>query len=78
MREIPNDIIEDVNKIVNELLLYKNDNNLSWIRAYKDILSKLNMDNKKEDVKLLTNVVTKITRLGYDIMDKPFKLEKFM
>ena len=78
MREIPNDIIEDVNKVVNELLVYKNDNNLSWIKSYKDILSKLNMDNKKEDVKLLTNVVTKITRLGYDIMDNPFKLEKFM
>lgn len=78
MREIPNDIINDVNKVVNELLEYKNDNNLSWIRAYKDVLSKLHMNNKKEDVKLLTNVVTKITMLGYDIMDSPFKLEKFM
>lgn len=77
MREIPNDIIDDVNKVVNKLLVYKNDNNLSWIKAYKDVLSKLNMDNKKEDVKLLTNVVTKITRLGYDIMDNPFKLKKF-
>ena len=78
MREIPNDIIDDVNKVVDELLVYKNDNNLSWIRAYKDILSKLNMASKKEDVKLLTNVVTKITMLGYDIMDNPFKLERFM
>ena len=78
MREIPNDIIDDVNKVVAELLVYKNDNNLSWIRSYKDVLLKLNMDNKKEDVKLLTNVVTKITRLGYDIIDNPFRLEKFM
>jgi hypothetical protein len=78
MREIPKDIIDDVNKVVNKLLTYKNDNNLSWIRAYKDVLSKLNMDNKKEDITLLTNVVTKITRLGYDIMDNPFKLERFM
>jgi len=78
MKEIPNDIINDVNKIVNELLEYKNDNNLSWIRTYKYVLSKLDMEDKKEDVKLLTNVVTKITRLGYDIMDDPFKLDKFI
>lgn len=78
MREIPNDIIDDVNKVVDELLVYKNDKNLSWIRSYKDVLSKLRMDDKKEDVKLLTNVVTKITILGYDIMDNPFKLERFM
>lgn len=78
MREIPNDIIDDVNKVVDELLIYKNDNNLSWIRSYKDVLSKLNMNERKEDVKLLTNVVTKITLLGYDIMDNPFKLERFM
>ena len=77
MREIPNDIIDDVNKVVNELIAYKNEKNLSWIRVYKDILKKLNMDNKKEDVKLLRNVVTKITRLGYDIMDNPFKLKKY-
>lgn len=78
MREIPKDIIDDVNMVVDELLVYNNDSNLSWIRVYKDVLSKLNMDNKKENVKLLTNVVTKITRLGYDIMDNPFKLERFM
>lgn len=77
MRKIPNDIIDDVNKVVNELIAYKNEKNLSWIRVYKDILKKLNMDNKKEDVKLLRNVVTKITRLGYDIMDNPFKLKKY-
>ena len=78
MRKIPNDIINDVNKIVDELLVYKNDKKLSWIKAYKDVLSKLNMHNKNEDIKLLTNVVTKITILGYDIMDNPFKLEKYM
>lgn len=78
MKEIPKDLIDDVNKVVNELLIYKNEKNLSWIRAYKDVLSKLNMDNRKEEVKLLTNIVTKITKLGYDIMDNPFKLEKFI
>ncbi len=78
MREIPKDIIDDVNKITNELIVYKNENNLSWIKAYKDVLDKLNMKDKKEDPKLLSNVVTKITRLGYDITDNPFKLDKFL
>ena len=78
MREIPKDIINDVNKIVDELILYENKNNLSWIKSYKDVLKKLNMENRKEDIKLLTNVVTMITRLGYDIMDNPFKLTKYI
>lgn len=78
MREIPSDIINDVNKITNELMVYKNEKNLSWMKAYKDILKKLNMENRQDDVKLLSNVVTQITRLGYDIMDNPFKLEKYM
>lgn len=78
MREIPKDIIEDVNKVVNELIVYKNEKNLSWIGAYKDILKKLNMEDRKDDCKLLTNVVTKITKLGYDIMDNPFKLDKYL
>ena len=49
MREIPKDIIEDVNKVVNELVVYKNEKNLSWIGAYKDVLKKLNMENKKDN-----------------------------
>ena len=77
MRDIPKDIIDDVNKITNELLVYKNEQKLSWIRAYKDILKKLNMQDKKENDTILTNVVTQITRLGYDIQDNPFKLIKY-
>lgn len=77
MREIPEDIIEDVNKIANELVLYKNEKNLSWTGAYKDVLKKLKMDDKKEDNRLLSNVVTQITRLGYDIEATPFKLNRF-
>jgi len=77
MREIPEDILNDVNKIVEELLVYKNKNNLSWIKVYKDVLNKLKMQDRKEEVRLLTNVVTKITRLGYDIKDNPFELEKY-
>lgn len=78
MKEIDNDIIEEVNKITEELVLYKNEKNFSWMKAYKDILKKLNMEDRKEDNRLLSNVVTKITRLGYDITDNPFKLDKFI
>ena len=77
MKQIPKDIIEEVNKITNELLIYKNEKKLSWIRAYKDVLEKLNMQDKKEDIKLLTNTVTQITRLGYDIQDNPFNLTRY-
>lgn len=78
MREIPKDIIDDVNKITNKLIVYKNEKNLSWIQTYKDVLKQLNIKDKQEDPKLLTNVVTKITTLGYDIKDNPFKLDKFL
>lgn len=77
MREIPQDIINDVNKITNELINYNNKNNFSWTNAYKDVLIKLNMHNKLNDDRLLTNVVTQITRLGYDIEANPFKLNKY-
>ena len=61
MREIPEDIINDVNKIAEKLVVYKN----------------IGLENKKNDDRLLTNVVTKITRMGYDIEAIPFKLTKF-
>lgn len=78
MCEIPEDMIEDVNKIVEKLLKYQNTQKLSWTEAYKDVLKKLNMDDKIEDHKLLSCVVTKITVLGYDIIGIPFKLDKFL
>ena len=78
MREISKHIIEDVNIITQELLTYKNEKKLSWIKVYKNVLDNLNMQDKKEDPKLLSNVVTNITRLGYDITDNPFKLDKFL
>ncbi len=78
MREIPKDIIDDVNKVVNELIVYKNEKNLTWTGAYKDVLKKLKMEDRTEECRLLTNVVTMITRLGYDIMDTPFKLDKYI
>lgn len=77
MIEIPENIIEDVNKITEELIKYKNDKNLSWTSSYKEILTKLNMQEKNKDIKLLSYVVTNLTRLGYDIEGIPFKLIKY-
>jgi len=78
VKEIDKDIIEEVNKITEELMNYKNNKKLSWMKVYKEVLKKLNLENKINDHRLLSNVVTKITRLGYDISDKPFKLDKFL
>lgn len=78
MKEIPQDIIDDVNKITNEIIIYKNKKNLSWTKVYKEVLKNLNMKDKIEDDRILTNVITKITRLGYDIEAIPFKLNKFI
>ena len=78
MREIPEDIIDDVGKITQELVVYENKKNLTWTQAYKDVLSQLGLEDKKNDNRLITNVVRKITRLGYDIEGFPFKLKKFM
>lgn len=77
MREIPEEILSDVEKITNELIKYDNKDNLSWMKVYNDILSKLNMNNRKDKDTLLTNVVTMITRYGYDIEITPFKLKKY-
>lgn len=78
MREIPEDIIDEVDKIAQELVVYNNKKNLTWTQAYKDVLKKLGLENKKNDIRLLNNVVKKITRLGYDIEGIPFKLKKFI
>ena len=78
MRKIPEDIIDEVNKITQELRVYENKKNLTWTQAYRDVLTKIGLEKRKTDNRLLTNVVTKITRLGYDIEGFPFALKKFM
>lgn len=78
MRKIPEDIIDEVNKITQELIVYENKKNLTWTQAYRDVLTKIGLEKRKTDNRLLTNVVTKITRLGYDIEGFPFALKKFM
>lgn len=77
MKEIDKDILKEVNKITEVLISYNNKNNLSWMKVYKKVLQKLNLEEKQKDHRLLSNVVTKITILGYDIIDNPFKLEKY-
>lgn len=77
MKEIDKDILEEVNKITETLISYNNKNNLSWMKVYKEVLKNLNIEDKYKDHRLLSNVVTKITILGYDIIDNPFKLEKY-
>ena len=77
MRIIPEDIRETVNKIAKALETYDNKNNLSWLKAYKDVLKSLGMNDKVNDDRLLSNVVSEITNLGYDIIPEPFQLEKF-
>ena len=77
MREIPKDIINEVNIITNELIIYKNENNMSWTSAYKDVLKKLNMQNKINDNKILKYTVYNLTNKGYDIEGIPFKLTKY-
>ena len=77
MYEIPNDYINIVNQITEVILVYDNKNNLSWTTCYKNILKKLNLNDKITDAKLLSYVVKKITILGYDIEAIPFKLTKY-
>lgn len=77
MKEIQEDIINDVERITNEVVKYNNIDNLSWMEVYNDVLTKLNMNNRDDKDILLTNVVTMITRLGYDIEAIPFELKKY-
>ena len=77
MYEIPNEYINIVNQITEEILIYDNKDSLSWTTCYKNILKKLELIDKINDVKLLSYVVKKITLLGYDIEAIPFKLTKY-
>ncbi len=77
MRIIPEDIRKDVEKIAQNLVKYDNKKKLSWLKAYKDVLKSLGMENRRNDDRLLSYVVSQITNLGYDIKDDPFGLERF-
>ena len=73
MKEIPN----EVNLVVDTILSYDNKNNLSWMKVQKEVLKELNMEDRVKDNCLLSYTVKEITKRGYDIIDEPFKLERF-
>lgn len=74
---IPNDIFDEVNEVTHKIIEYKNPNNLNWIPSYNDILTQMGKENQIKNHRLLTFVVRRISELGYDICDRPFKLEKY-
>lgn len=67
--------MDKVNLVVNDLENYSNEKNLSWMQTYEEIIKKYNI--KYEDSKFLNSIVKEITKRGYDIMDNPFRLEKY-
>lgn len=77
VREIPNDIKQDVYRITDEVINFENTEKLSWTQAYLAVLEKLGMADRKNEDRLLINVVGRITELGYDIKGMPFELESF-
>ncbi len=68
---------KDIALIVERLVNYKNSKKLSWCGAYRDVLESLGMENRYDEIKLLNGVVSKISEDGYDIIDKPFRLERY-
>ena len=68
---------KDIALIVERLINYKNSKELSWCGAYRDVLESLGMEDRYDEIKLLNGVVSKISSDGYDIVDKPFKLERY-
>jgi len=74
---ITKDTLIKIDKIKEEIIKYKNDKQLSWMKVYKEILLKLNYKEELHNDLLLIQVVKKITRLGYDIDAIPFKLTKY-
>ena len=68
---------KNINLVVNTLIKYDNNDNLSWMMVYKSILKELNLDNMISNSIFLRDVVKKISRDGYDIYDNPFKLVRY-
>ena len=66
---------EKVNLVVDDLIKYANNTKLSWLQAYREVIKKY--DIEYENHAFLNSVIREITNRRYDIMDNPFKLEKF-
>ena len=74
---IPDDIFVEVNAVTHELIKYENSKNLNWMPAYQDVLNKMGMGDQYSNYRLLTFIVRRISELGYDINDNPFKLTRY-
>lgn len=77
MRIIPEDIRDDVIEVTKNIVKYTNPNKLTWAKAYDDILIQMGKEDQLKNVRLLNYVVKRITELGYDINDNPFRLTKY-
>ena len=68
---------EIVIKIVDEVFKYNNNTKLSWTGVFNDILKKMNLEEETNNDMLLIYVVRRISKLGYDIIPTPFRLEYY-
>ncbi len=74
---IPDDIFDEVNEVTHAIIDYKNPNKLTWAKAYDDILIQMGKEDQLKNYRLLTFVVRRISELGYDIYDKPFRMKRY-
>ncbi len=68
---------EIVIKIVDEVFKYNNKTELSWTGVFKDVLKRMNLEHEIDNNMLLIYVVRRISKLGYDIIPIPFRLEYY-
>lgn len=66
-----------IDKIINELINYDNKNNDNWIQVFNNVLRRNGNISDDDNIIILRDTVKKLTRLGYDIIDNPFRLIKF-
>lgn len=74
---VPDDMFDEVNKITHRIIMYRNPKKLNWIPSYNEILTQMGKGDQLKNHKLLIYVVRRITELGYDICDEPFRLERY-
>lgn len=77
MIEIPKEISREVKEIVDYLEKYNNKDNLSWMKVYKKILRDLSINKEVINNLLLSSTVKELSNRGYNIIDEPFKLERY-
>lgn len=65
---------KEVQELVTELINYDNKEDLSWLQVLKTLLKERNLEYNDE---ILKKVTKEITNAGYDIITKPFKLERY-